>query len=113
MRPFQVRLTVEDGLATIVVGGLFDLNAANAVTTELHDVGPLADAVLIDLEAVTQLTAGFDLPGFLDEVRRYCRMAGCGLTVTGKDVARTGHRICADLYRKDDSARDDRWSSPR
>jgi hypothetical protein len=75
----QVCLTVEDGLARIEVCGVFDVGAATAVRAEFHEIGALADAVLLDLRAVTELEEGFDVSGFVDEIQRYCWISGCRL----------------------------------
>ena len=70
---------VEDGLARIEVTGVFDARTATAVRAEFHDLVVLADAVLLDLRAVTLLQEGFDLSGLVDEIQRHCWISGCRL----------------------------------
>jgi anti-anti-sigma regulatory factor len=128
MPPWRVRPMVEDGLARIEITGVFDAHTATAVRAEFHEFVMLADAVLLDLEAVTGLQEGFDLPGLVDEIQRHCWIAGCRLRLSathpsvraslstqgfsydtaapgirvgmaaGKAEARTGHKICEGLY---------------
>lgn len=82
MRLSRVCLVVEDGLARIEVRGVFDVSAATAVRAEFLEVSALADAVLLDLGAVTDLEEGFDLSGFLDEMQRHCWISGCRLRLS-------------------------------
>ncbi|TDD15429.1 hypothetical protein E1218_31525 [Kribbella turkmenica] len=67
----------------IEVCGLFDVGAATAVRTSSHEIcAALADAVLLDLGAVTDLEEGFDLSGFVDEIQRHYWISGCRLWLT-------------------------------
>jgi hypothetical protein len=79
---FQVRLTIGDGLARIEVCGEFDVHVAAAVWAEVREISALADAVLLDLEAVTCVEKEFDVPGFVDDVQRHCWISGCRLRLT-------------------------------
>lgn len=94
-RRARVRLTIEDGLARIVVGGVFDVGVAAAVRAEFHELGALADAVLLDLRAVTRLETGFDLSAFVDEIERHCWISGCRLRLTATHPALVPSRSTA------------------
>ena len=82
IRRARVRLTIEDGLARIAVCGVFDVSVATAVRAEFHELSALADAVLLDLRAVTRLEEGFDLSALVDEIERHCWISGCRLRLT-------------------------------
>jgi len=73
---------VEDGLARIEVIGMFDVRTATAVRAEFHELLVQADAVLLDLGAVTDLREGSDLSGLVDEIQRHCWIAGCRLRLS-------------------------------
>lgn len=81
LRPFQVRLQVEDGLVTIAVSGVLDAHAAAMTRDELLAVCGLAKAVTIDLRAVCELRSDARLEAFLDEVRSHCELTRCRLRV--------------------------------
>ena len=92
IRRSRVRLTIEDGLARIEVCGMFDVSVAATVRADVHELSALADAVLLDLRAMTRLEEGFDLSAFVDEIEWHCRISGCRLRVI--DAADTTHAIC-------------------
>jgi hypothetical protein len=77
----RIRLTIEDGLARIQLRGTFDTHVASAVWAEFQEIASLADAIRLDLGAVTQVEVGYDLTRFLDELQRHCWISGCQLQV--------------------------------
>lgn len=77
----RIRLTIEDGLARIQLRGTFDPHVASAVWAEFQEIASLAAAIRLDLGAVTQVAAGYDLTRFLDELQRHCWISGCRLQV--------------------------------
>lgn len=81
LRPFQVRLQVEDAMVTVVVSGVLDTQAISVALSELLTVWGLTKAVTVDLCAVSELATDGCLSPFLDEMRSRCERTGCRLLV--------------------------------
>ena len=66
----------------IKVCGVFDVVIATAARAGFLDVDAVADAVLLELSAVTDLDEEFDLSGFVDEMRPHYWISGCRRATT-------------------------------
>lgn len=80
-RRFQVRLEVEDGLVTIQVSGVLDADADRVIRDELLGVCRLAQAIRLDLRAVSEICAGLRLQTFLGQLRSDCELSRCRFQV--------------------------------
>ena len=61
---------------------MFDVVIATAARAGFLDVDAVADAVLLELSAVTDLDEEFDLSGFVDELRPHYWISGCRRATT-------------------------------